>query len=299
MAMTNSKKGAEAIIAIVLILMITIASAGTLFFWYSRVQQQAQGRAEHSTSVFLNQIVSCVKLPSFTYNLLTNESEVEVQNCGTTSVTIGDGDEGGLVTSEQCAFNISSANCDVCPFVIGPGALGRFTMYANRTFCSGALASKTLDMVMAAEGNIQHKITLSIDKSTTTASKDFIPTKTLSCTIILSQPANMFGLGFPPPPITRCINYTATADSSIPQTYDLSASTNPYPNCVVTGIYDGAGCAGSNITQKTLPAKGTGTFSVNVTANWLAVPCTVTAKMTSTDLQSCSDSNDVWLKATP
>ena len=105
--MVTSKKGVESIIAVVLILMITIASASSFFFWYNRVQKSAQGRAEHSTTTFLNQMVSCVKLPYANYNLINNESEIQVQNCGTTSVKIGDGDDNVLVTSEPCAFEIN------------------------------------------------------------------------------------------------------------------------------------------------------------------------------------------------
>lgn len=289
--MVPSKKGVESIIAVVLILMITVASASSFFFWYNGVQQSAQGRAEYSTTTFLNQMMSCVKIPYLNYNLLNNESEVQIQNCGTTSVTIGDGDDNLLITSEPCAAELDSTNCDICPFTISRlGALATFKIKHNYLTCAGTTA-KSADL-MAEEGNLEHKITFSIDGTTSTASKTFVPTKILSCTITLSEPVDV---NIPIGPAATCIDYQATTDSTIAQTFTISSTTTDPVNCPVTSIHDGASCTGAAISQKTFAAEETGSFSVLVNANPGLGGCYITTKLTSTDLSTCSDTDTVWL----
>jgi len=292
--MVKSKKGVESIIAVVLILMITIASAASFFFWYTRVQQSAEGKTEQSTTFFLNQLISCVKVPYANYNLMNNESEIHVQNCGTTSVGIGDGDDNVLVTSEPCAFNIDSINCDVCPLTLGPGALGKFALRFNNVTCSGT-NTKAAD-IMADQGNLQHRITFSIDGTTTTASKDFIPAIIYSCSVSLSEQVDIMGI-FPPPPTIACINYTINSGSNVAQTFGLSAETPPPPaaNCSIIAIYDSVDCTGSVITQKAVPARGTGIFSVGVFVNSTPPFCIAVTHVTSTDMSTCTDWGAVLL----
>lgn len=289
-----SKKGVESIIAVVLIVMITVASASAFYFWYTRIQQQAQGQTEHSTTTFLNQITTCVKLPYVSYNLLDNETEVHVQNCGTTSIKIGDGDDNVLITSAPCTFTISSQNCDICPLTIGPGELGTFKLRFNDIICSGA--SETAADLMADQGNIQHKITFSIDGTTTTASKDFIPGKILSCYISVSGPTSIEYASGSPPQIV-CINYSKTLTSNVPQTFTISSSVVPADPvvCSVT-YYEGNGCSGSEITQETMTSGTTANFSAQII--WNALPtCNVTTVLKSTDLATCSDSVTTYTEA--
>ena len=167
--------------------------------------------------------------------------------------------------------------------------MGKFALRFNNITCSGTSA-KAAD-IMAGEGNLQHRITFSIDGTTTTASKDFIPTRILSCTASLSEPVDITIAS----PATVCLNYTITSDSNVAQTYNLSAGAPP-PTCTVDAIYDSVGCTGSVITQKTVPARGTGIFSVQVIVNTDGPPvCAVVTVVTSTMVSTCTDSDLVFI----
>ncbi|MFH0868814.1 MAG: hypothetical protein V1839_01155 [archaeon] len=175
--MMKSSKGIESIIAVLLVVMITIAAAGSFYFWYTRVQQEAQGRTEQSTTNYLKQLNSCIKFPYFEYSLYSNESYVQVQNCGSIPITIGDGDDNVLISSEPCAFAVDSQVCNICPFTVNPGAFNKFKLNFNHAACSGT--NETAADVLSDEGNVQHTISFSMDTAAVTATKNFEPTNNI------------------------------------------------------------------------------------------------------------------------
>jgi len=298
--MINSKKGVESIIAVLIIVMITVASAGSFYFWYQRVQQSAQGATEQSTKTFLNQINTCVKMPYFAYNLLTNQSESQVQNCGSTSVTIGDGDDNVLISSQPCAFAVDSQVCDTCPLKIGPGAIGTFKMNFNNAACSGT-TNKTAASVLADQGNIQHKVSFSMEKSTISVSKSFVPESQISCELALTGPSIIAYPhitcgpgGCPPcPGYHACAIYNVSLIGNVAQNITFSSSISPPSSTVSIYAYHSGGewtyenCYESeNITQITAVPNANTTFFADVL--WFCGDMgSLTVTIQSTDLNTC------------
>jgi flagellin-like protein len=58
----HGNKGITPIIAIILLLMMTVAIAGSAFFWTSRIQNQMQGGVESYQNTLLTQMASSVKV---------------------------------------------------------------------------------------------------------------------------------------------------------------------------------------------------------------------------------------------
>ncbi|MFH0868815.1 MAG: hypothetical protein V1839_01160 [archaeon] len=294
----SSKKGVDTIIAVLLVVMITIAAAGSFYFWYIRVQQEAQSKAEQSTSSFLTQINTCIKMPYFSYNLLTNTSEAQVQNCGSTPLTIGDGDDNVLISSEPCAFAVDSQICDICPFVIGPGAFGKFKMNMNRATCSGT--NVTAAKLLSGEGNMQHKVTFSMEKSTVTASQSFVPEADVKCSVNLNGTASII---FPwisaPWYVLRegTAAYNLSLSSNIPQTFAISGSFN-LPDCNVTYTNDSL-CRSYNYPDLNPNMTAIASITVNPDTGALFLGCiycslggdigNLTTTVRSTDLATCNE----------
>jgi flagellin-like protein len=171
---TCSKKGITPIVAIILIIMITVAAAGAMFFWITRIQNQGQGAVENSQSMLLERMATCVDIPSMTLNVLSNRSKLAVQNCGTSEFKLGDGDDNILMTSEPCSFvlNCSMIVSSTCPMTMLPGTFTRLDLDMNAATCSGT--TKTAAQVFADQAGITHQIILSVDRKTT-AARSFVP----------------------------------------------------------------------------------------------------------------------------
>jgi len=169
------KKSMTSIVAVILIVMITIAAAGTMFFWLSRIQGQGQGSVEGSEAVLLERMATCVDIAEITLNIFNNSTRLAIQNCGSNSVKIGDGDDKILVSStDSCAFILtcSMVTSSTCPMTLLPGALGRIDFNTRLAACSGL--PSTLADVMADQAGLSHQIIISVDKKAT-ASRGFIP----------------------------------------------------------------------------------------------------------------------------
>ena len=172
--MAINKKGITPIIAIILVVMITVAAAGAMFFWLTRIQNQGQGAVESSQSVLLERVAICADIPSMTFNTFTNKSRLAVQNCGSSEFKLGDGDDNILLTSEPCSFvlNCSMVVSNVCPITMLPGTFTRIDLNMSATTCAGT--TRTPADVLAGQEGITHQIIISIDKKTT-AARSFIP----------------------------------------------------------------------------------------------------------------------------
>jgi len=87
----NGKKGITPIIAIILLLMMTVAVAGAAFFWLSRIQNQLQGGVESFQGTMMTQIASKVDVIDADYSDTPGNLTIFFQNTGNTKIPVSDG----------------------------------------------------------------------------------------------------------------------------------------------------------------------------------------------------------------
>ena len=96
-----NKKGVTPIISIVLLLMITVAVAGTVSFWLGSVQEGAQSEIEDSTDIITSQTQQSVTVQFVTCDTVLNAVTVVIRNSGTRPIEPGEvsltvSDENGM-----------------------------------------------------------------------------------------------------------------------------------------------------------------------------------------------------------
>ncbi|MGC8940713.1 MAG: archaellin/type IV pilin N-terminal domain-containing protein [Candidatus Nanoarchaeia archaeon] len=85
-----NNKGITPIIAIILLLMMTVAVAGAAFFWLTRIQNQLQGGVESFQSTSLTQMASRVEVLDADYVKSTSYANLTIflQNTGNTKIPL-------------------------------------------------------------------------------------------------------------------------------------------------------------------------------------------------------------------
>jgi len=85
-----NKKGISPVIAIILLLMMTVAVAGAAFFWLSRIQNQLQGGVESFQGTVFTQIASAVDVVDADYVNASSTENLTIffQNTGNTKIPI-------------------------------------------------------------------------------------------------------------------------------------------------------------------------------------------------------------------
>ncbi|MEM4714082.1 MAG: archaellin/type IV pilin N-terminal domain-containing protein [Candidatus Nanoarchaeia archaeon] len=85
-----NKKGITPIIAIILLLMMTVAVAGAAFFWLSRIQSQLQGGIESYQGTMMTQVASKVDVIAANYKNESGQENLTIifQNTGNTKISI-------------------------------------------------------------------------------------------------------------------------------------------------------------------------------------------------------------------
>jgi flagellin-like protein len=86
----TNKKGISPIIAIILLLMMTVAVAGAAFFWLSRIQNQLQGGVESFQGTIFTQISSSIDVIDADYNISAGDENITIffQNTGNTKIPV-------------------------------------------------------------------------------------------------------------------------------------------------------------------------------------------------------------------
>ncbi|HIH13853.1 MAG TPA: hypothetical protein HA224_01215 [Nanoarchaeota archaeon] len=163
--MALHKKALTTPVAMILSLMMVIAASTSLLFWVTRLQGQEQGSIESSQTKLLNELASCVNIPQMDYNILSNISNLVLENCGNKELDIGDAviEDSGVVSSQPCGFKLNSTTCSGCPFTLTTDQVKAVQLLWNATNC----------MAYITKGE-KHQLTLYIDKKAT-ASKMFVP----------------------------------------------------------------------------------------------------------------------------
>jgi len=86
----HGKKGITPIIAIILLLMMTVAVAGAAFFWLSRIQNQLQGGVESYQGTIFTQMSSAVNVVDADYDSGDANLTIFFQNTGNTKIPVVD-----------------------------------------------------------------------------------------------------------------------------------------------------------------------------------------------------------------
>jgi flagellin-like protein len=88
MMFPKGKKGITPIIAIILLLMMTVAVAGAAFFWLSRIQNQLQGGVESFQGTMMTQVASKLDVVGADYDNNTAHLTLFFQNTGNTKIPV-------------------------------------------------------------------------------------------------------------------------------------------------------------------------------------------------------------------
>ena len=83
-----SKKGITPIVAIILLLMMTVAAAGTSFYWLIKIQSQMQGGTEQYQENVFDRLASTVNWLDADYNATSEVLTIYLQNVGTTDIPL-------------------------------------------------------------------------------------------------------------------------------------------------------------------------------------------------------------------
>jgi len=291
------RRGITPIIATILVVMMTVAAAGAMFFWLTRIQGTGQGAVEESQTTLLERMSACATIPTFNYNNYDNKSNMDIQNCGNTMLTVGDGDDNALIASNSCSFNL---DCDIiegdCPLTIGPGGFKTAILDLEEANCG---SNTTAADILADQEGIQHQFILTIGTSgsaTTTTARSFVPRRNAPtppapgpvCSVSLTALIPSPQLG--PRPV--CFPYNLNNTGGTTEVYNISIASILGP-CSAQLISGSLSCSGpplSSFTTGSLLPSGYAIFSLNHTLPFGGI-CTVTIQAVSTTNSSCSDTD--------
>ncbi len=288
------RRGITPIIATILVVMMTVAAAGAMFFWLTKIQATGQGAVEESQTTLLERMSACATIPTFNYNNYDNKSNMDIQNCGNTMLEIGDGDDNALIASNSCSFNL---DCGIiegdCPLTIGPGGFKTAILDLEEANCG---SNTTAADILADQEGLQHQFILTIGTSgsaTTTTARSFVPRRNAPtpappapvCGVDINTPTPTQGGGLP-----NCYLYFLNNTGGTTETYNVSITSM---TCTTAALFGSSGtCGGSSsqsfITGSTSPG-GSTFFSLQHQTG--AVPCSVTIQAVSTTYPSCTDTD--------
>ena len=110
-------KGLTPIIAMILLLMMTVAAAGASFYWLLGIQGDLQGSTQQFQQQTFEQMTSVVGWQTATYSPLTENLLITIVNRGTTKIPIDNESSSGvqwvLLDNEQehvCTSNWNGTN---------------------------------------------------------------------------------------------------------------------------------------------------------------------------------------------
>jgi flagellin-like protein len=81
-------KGMTPIVAIILLLMMTVAAAGTSFYWLIKIQSEMQGGTEQYQENVFERLASTVNWLDADYNSTEENLTIYIQNVGTTDIPL-------------------------------------------------------------------------------------------------------------------------------------------------------------------------------------------------------------------
>jgi flagellin-like protein len=81
-------KGMTPIVAVILLLMMTVAAAGTSFYWLIKIQSEMQGGTEQYQENVFERLASTVNWLDADYNSTEENLTIYLQNVGTTDIPL-------------------------------------------------------------------------------------------------------------------------------------------------------------------------------------------------------------------
>jgi len=281
------RRGITPIIATILVVMMTVAAAGAMFFWLTKIQATGQGAVEESQTMLLERMSACATIPTFNYNNYDNKSNMDIQNCGNTMLTLGDGDDNALIASNSCSFNL---DCGIiegdCPLVIGPGGFKTAILDLEEADCG---SNTTAADILADQEGIQHQFILTIGTSgsaTTTTARSFVPRYNFEelCSVDLSSPVDQTVSG-----TQNCYTYTLTNNGNTDYAFTISkingtcsSDFHPFP-------YVCTGAVGLvSLTTPSIPPSGIYNFVLEHHHGGV-VPCIINIQAVATAIPACMD----------
>ncbi len=101
--MATSKKSITPIIAVIMLLMMAVATASAMYYWLNRIQTQQQGAIESFQSGVFENLASNVDIIGTKYIDGNQTLELVVQNTGNTKITVSN--SGTKPTTEWAMFD--------------------------------------------------------------------------------------------------------------------------------------------------------------------------------------------------
>ncbi|MCK4555007.1 MAG: hypothetical protein KAT83_00215 [Candidatus Aenigmarchaeota archaeon] len=119
--MFGKRKGITPVIALVLLLMMTVAAAGMAYIWFQDVQQETQDTVSDSLSQRTEQMAGAISIDAVYEPGVANEVRVAIRNTGSVTYT---GDVVVYVGAELCttAATVNSPQASavaLCPSIAG------------------------------------------------------------------------------------------------------------------------------------------------------------------------------------
>ncbi len=84
----KNKKGITPIVAIILLLMMTVAAAGTSFYWLIKIQGEMQSGTEQYQEDIFNKLATTVNWLDADYNSTSETLTIYLQNTGSTDISL-------------------------------------------------------------------------------------------------------------------------------------------------------------------------------------------------------------------
>ena len=103
-----SKKGLTPVVAMILLLMMTVAAAGASFYWLVRIQSELQGGTQQFQDSTFESMTSDINWQSSSYNRTNEFLTIVLLNTGTTKVPISSSG-----TSPKAVWTLSNADGDI------------------------------------------------------------------------------------------------------------------------------------------------------------------------------------------
>ncbi len=264
------RKAITPIIAVILTMMIAVATGSAMFYWISRLQTQDQGAVTQAQQRLFETLSACLNLPSFDMNLVNNRSNFVLQNCGNTKINFGDlnvEDSAAIITHgiDPCTFNINTTSCIGCPVSLKPGEAATLSLnWTNEKQCVGRIVAGK-----------QYQIVFNVDR-TVSASRDFVPETAERCGLNFENATRLVAqahhAGNPP---SYCYKLQLTNTGNTADTYNLTNATGT--NCGSAQIKTIAcGTAGTANSTIGLAAGENYTIYFNQTVTNADLTCTST-----------------------
>ncbi len=133
------KRAISNVIALVLIIMMTLAISASAFYWIMKIQGQMQGAGDESQDKFSDRVVGELNIVNINYNINTDNVKIVLENSGGRKIEqIGDAGDTLVISSGSfsCSLPFNSSTCDVCPIALDVNEIITMNLLFGGTDCA-------------------------------------------------------------------------------------------------------------------------------------------------------------------